>query len=241
MKEDSLTIVDIEEYAKAGRKIPHAEHYRIRIDKDHYVVDVPEMTGRDLLVLAGKTPPERFALYKKMHGGQAQKIELDEVTDFRAPGVERFMTLPLDQTEGGMPAEVPPLRRHFDLPEEDSQFLDGSGLTWETVTEGKTQRVVIYGYHTIPDGYNQSTVDLHVRIDPTYPDTQIDMVYFSPSLSRKDGKPIKAVSQLNFDGKIWQQWSRHRTASNPWRTGIDNLETHISLVSEWLLQELKKI
>lgn len=95
-------VIDVEQYAKEGKEIPHAKQYRIRIDKEHFVVDVPEMSGRGLLNLAGKTPPERFALYQKLHGGQTKKIELDQIANFQEPGVERFMTLPLDQTEGGI-------------------------------------------------------------------------------------------------------------------------------------------
>lgn len=33
-------------------------------------------------------------------GGQVKKIDADEKVDFTRPGVERFMTLPLDPTEG---------------------------------------------------------------------------------------------------------------------------------------------
>ena len=235
-------IVDVELFAKKGKKIPHSKRYRIRIDKEHYVVEVPEMIGRDLLKLAAKDPPERFALYQKLHGGQAQKIELDEMVDFRSPGVERFMTLPLDQTEGGMPAEShPEPRRHFELPEEDIEFLDALNLQWETVSEGKIQCVIIYGYTNIPDGYEQERITLRVCIERAYPDTQIDMVYFNPSLSRKDGKAINKTITQTFDGKSWQRWSRHRTPQNPWRIGVDNLETHITLVGEWLAKELQKV
>ena len=66
------------------------------------------------------------------------------------------------------------------------------------------------------------------------------MVYFYPDLARNDGRAIKAISNEMFDGKSWQRWSRHRTNKNPWRIGIDNIETHITLVGEWLFQELKK-
>jgi hypothetical protein len=58
------------------------------------------MTGRELLVFTGKTPPERYTISQKLHGGQTRPIGLDDVADFTAPGVERFMTLPMDQTEG---------------------------------------------------------------------------------------------------------------------------------------------
>ena len=236
-----VEIVDIEDYAKNDKTIPKAKKYRIRIDKQRYVLDVPEMTGRELLTLAGKEPPEQYAIYQKLRGGKTEKIDLDETASFRKPGVERFMTLPLDQTEGGEPAtEQPKLRYDFVLPENDIRFLDSSGVAWETVVEGQSQCVILYGYQEVPDGYNQKSVDLHLRIDRTYPDTQIAMVYFHPALSRKDGVPIKAIVEQGFDGKIWQRWSRHRTAQNPWRIGIDNIETHMMLVREWLAQELKK-
>lgn len=94
-------IIDIEEYAKSGRKPPTAKRYQIRIDKQKYVVEVSAMTGRELLNLAGKSPATNFMISQKLHGGEARKIGYDEKADFTAPGVERFMTLPLDQTDGG--------------------------------------------------------------------------------------------------------------------------------------------
>jgi len=97
--EEFLDEVDIEEYAKNDRKPPKARRYVIRIDKTRYTVTVPSMTGRELLKLAGKDPA-RFAILQKFRGGQMKRIQLDEVVDFTAPGVERFVTNPLDQTEG---------------------------------------------------------------------------------------------------------------------------------------------
>ena len=93
-------VVDLEEYAKAGRKPPRARRYRIRIDKQQYTVEVSSMTGRELLTLAGKTPVTNYMISQKMRGGEARKLGLDESADFTTPGLERFMTLPLDQTEG---------------------------------------------------------------------------------------------------------------------------------------------
>ena len=96
-----LDVVDIEAYAKAGRKPPKAKRYQIRIDKQKYVVEKSAMTGRELLTLAGKTPVTSFMISQKLSSGEAKKIDYDEKADFTAPGVERFMTLPLDQTDGG--------------------------------------------------------------------------------------------------------------------------------------------
>ena len=93
-------LIDLEEYSRANRKPPRARRYLIRIDKKKYEVQVPSMTGRELLTLAGKTPVSNYMITQKLRGGQTYRIELDEAADFTTPGVERFMTLPLDQTEG---------------------------------------------------------------------------------------------------------------------------------------------
>lgn len=74
--------------------------YKVQIDKGIFETHDPTPTGKDLLVLAGKNPPEHFAIYRKPKQGQPIRVELNERVDLREPGVERFVTLPLDQTEG---------------------------------------------------------------------------------------------------------------------------------------------
>jgi hypothetical protein len=95
-----IIIIDLELYAREGNKPVKGVHYRIRVDKQYFTVKQDEMTGREILEIAGRNPPERFRLDQKMHGGATKKIELTDVVDFTTPGIERFMTLPLDQTEG---------------------------------------------------------------------------------------------------------------------------------------------
>jgi hypothetical protein len=92
--------VDLEEYAKAGKPPSKAQRYRIRIDDKRYVVTQSSMTGREILVLAGKTPPESFILTQKQHGGALHTVGLDDVVDFTKPGIERFNTLPRQVQEG---------------------------------------------------------------------------------------------------------------------------------------------
>ena len=65
-----------------------------------YTVEVSQMTGLEILSLAGKDPPERYLLNQKKHGGVVEPIKHDQIVDFTCPGVERFMTLPMDQNEG---------------------------------------------------------------------------------------------------------------------------------------------
>ncbi len=86
-------IIDIEEYAKAGRRPPHARAYVIRVDKDRITVNVPTMTGREILEKAGKVPPENYVLRQVLRGGGLEKVELDQVVDFRRPGIEKFKTM----------------------------------------------------------------------------------------------------------------------------------------------------
>lgn len=93
-------LVDIEEYAKVDRQPPTCRRYRIRIDRERFVVEEPCLSGRELLTLAGKCPPDSFQIFQKIRGGELEPIELDEKADFTRRGVERFVTLPLDQTEG---------------------------------------------------------------------------------------------------------------------------------------------
>lgn len=92
-------IIDIEEYAKQDKAPPKGKKYKIKVDGVAYVV--PEkLTGREILQLAGKNPVERYQLNQKMRGGAVKKIKYDQVVDFTEHGVEKFMTIPLDQTEG---------------------------------------------------------------------------------------------------------------------------------------------
>lgn len=99
-EKDYKEIIDIEEYAREEKVPPQGHSYRIRIDKIKYDVSIPSLIGRQLLELANKIPIEQFRIYKKLRGGQSQEIPYDQVTFFTEPGVERFMTIALDQTEG---------------------------------------------------------------------------------------------------------------------------------------------
>lgn len=92
--------VDLETYAKSGRKPPKAHHYRVRIDDKYYVVHKAHITGCELLELAAKVPPTAFILTQKIRGGAVRTIEPGEVVDLTAPGVERFNTLPREVQEG---------------------------------------------------------------------------------------------------------------------------------------------
>lgn len=92
-------IIDLEEWSKAGKEPKKAKQYRIRIDKQYYTVDVHEMTGRQILALAGKTP-EKYMLSQKLRGGVVEPVAPDQVVVFHHHKVERFQTIARDCTEG---------------------------------------------------------------------------------------------------------------------------------------------
>ncbi len=92
--------IDIESYTKEGKSVPPQRHYIIMIDRQKYTVTKECMTGKEILILAGKTPPERFQLNLRYKGGRVVKISYDQKVCFTEPGIEKFMTIPLDQTEG---------------------------------------------------------------------------------------------------------------------------------------------
>src|SRR6185369_5192117 len=138
--------VDLEEFAKAGKKPPHAKAYKIKIDREQYTIQQSVITGKELLELASK-PVNRFKVYQQIRGGgQPQPIALDLKVDLTTPGIEKFKTLPIDSTDG-----LAEPRRQFRLPEADEAFLDGLGLRWEAIVEAGAKWVIIYGY-TIPAG-----------------------------------------------------------------------------------------
>jgi hypothetical protein len=131
------------------------------------------------------------------------------------------------------------MRRQFELPSFDTQYLDSTGLEWETVVEGNGRWLLLHD-RPVPDGYNVERAMVALQIPPSYPEAQIDMVYFFPALSRKDGKTIgRSDSTQPLDGRSFQRWSRHRSGDAPWRPGEDDVSSHLVLVDDWLEREFK--
>lgn len=93
--------IDIAQYSKEGKEVPKGHHYIIMVDQQKIKVEQECLTGREILKLAGKLPPERFQLNQRFKNGKVVKIGYDQKVCFTEPGIEKFMTLPLDQTEGG--------------------------------------------------------------------------------------------------------------------------------------------
>lgn len=131
------------------------------------------------------------------------------------------------------------MRREFDLPEGDREYLDARGVPWQAIgTTG--QRCLLLDRYPVPPAFKCRETLAALLIESTYPDTQIDMVYFFPHLVLESGRTIAALTTHEIDGRTFQRWSRHRTAQNPWRPDVDCVATHMLQVDEWLRVEAAK-
>jgi hypothetical protein len=99
-KHNEEDIIDIEAYAKADKPVPDAKQYQIKVNKEKYTVNHAVVTGREVLTVAGLMPVEQYRLDLKLNGGSTRQVGLEERIDLQEKGVEKFLTLKLDQTEG---------------------------------------------------------------------------------------------------------------------------------------------
>lgn len=229
-----MSCTEIEKHCECGEPPPRTKRYIIRVDKIRLVVDHPDPTGREILVLAGKNP-EKTMLNQKIGKG-FQPVGLGQKVDLTACGVERFTTLPNEQSEGSGV-----LVRDFALPEENEAMLDGSGLDWETVKDGNSKWLIIKGVG-LPEKFLQRDTAMAIQIPSGYPAAALDMAYFNPGIQRSDGAVIPATeSVIQLLGLPWQRWSRHYTSANPWKMGEYDVMTHYLLALSWMDREARRI
>jgi hypothetical protein len=229
-----LDLVDIEEYVREGRPVPHAHRYRYRVNKQHFISESPEITRERILERAGLVPTDQFRLRLKRRHGAPEEIKPGETVHLRDHGVERFIAQ-AKEVQDGLDS-----RREFTLAAEDRVFLDSLNLRWEALRQANRLWVIIYGV-PLPFGYQLAAADVAIEIAPGYPTSQLDMAYFYPPLSRTNGKGIVCVEAIEqIDGKGWQRWSRHRTPVSVWVPGFDNFERHFAYVQDWLVREIER-
>lgn len=92
-------IIDLEEYAAQGKKPPKDRRYRIKVNKDPFVFDIPNPTREQILEKAGLVPTEKWDLRLKIKGGH-RLIDKGQHVDLTEPGVEKFKAITTDQTDG---------------------------------------------------------------------------------------------------------------------------------------------
>lgn len=85
-------LIDIEEHARHERPVPHARHYRIKVDGTYHVVHSPEISCEEILRLAGQLGFLEFNVLQHFRGGHEEVIEPHAKVNLRRTGVERFTT-----------------------------------------------------------------------------------------------------------------------------------------------------
>lgn len=94
-------VVDLEDCAREGRKPPISlQGYLVKINGEKFVFCSPKVSGREILLAAGLTPPENYSLRLMARGERPRKIKLDEIVDLTEKGIEKFRAIIVDQTEG---------------------------------------------------------------------------------------------------------------------------------------------
>jgi hypothetical protein len=114
------------------------------------------------------------------------------------------------------------------LSEGDEAYLQERGLDYEVIPEGQMFSLIIEGFR-LPAGYQPDVVDLLLRLPGGFPDAAPDMFWTHPVVSYVGGGiPPATTERLNYNGRIWQRWSRHLALA--WRPGVDNLQTYLRLI-----------
>ncbi len=167
--------------------------------------------------------PENYNLWQEIPGQHDKKISDTDVINLAEQGVERFVSL-IDQTTEGDA-----------LPSIDQSFLANHGYEFEVIQEDGQTGIALKSLKLPSDKFNCETADILVLLPVGYPDCPPDMFYASPQLFLKGtGQEPKACTvQHRFAGRVWQRWSRH---NNAWRPGVDGLRTMLARVQTALAE-----
>jgi hypothetical protein len=117
------------------------------------------------------------------------------------------------------------------LPEFDREYLLDKSYQFEETIASNGNGLIIKNFE-LPDGkFTCQSSDLLILIPKGYPDVKPDMWYFYPAiLLISSKKPARQTEySINFEGKVWQRWSRHFPA-NEWRSGIDGIHTYLKKI-----------
>ena len=87
----------------AGRPIREHGPYRVDIGDEslnyrHALIADPVPTGRQVLEAAGVSPVVEYGVFQVLRSGQIESLRLDETTDLRTRGVEKFLVFHSDRS-----------------------------------------------------------------------------------------------------------------------------------------------
>ncbi len=115
------------------------------------------------------------------------------------------------------------------LPSFDTAYLTERQIAFSVTADGGMTCLVIPSF-PLPSGFDRSTSDLLLRLNPGYPDVPPDMWWFDPPVKLANGSVVCATEVTeSYLGRTWQRWSRH-FAAGQWRSGVDSLESFLALI-----------
>lgn len=74
--------------------------YKFKVLHEMYETPNRYITGREVLMMAGLTPPELYKLDLRMRGNRYRNVGLEDRVDLGEPGIEMFTYIKKNQTEG---------------------------------------------------------------------------------------------------------------------------------------------
>lgn len=194
----------------------------------------PVISVREALEKASINPELGWTIRLKVKGQPKRAVELTDSIDLTTPGIERLKLLPKTINNGeGLQSR----RRDFPVLPQDESFLDGLGVVWETIDEGR-RWLLINGY-SLPSGYDQASCCLAIEVPLNYPVAEIDMFYCSPPLTLTNPRLIPQTEHREIiAGSSFQRWSRHRSPGE-WSPARDSILSHMGLVDESVAREVE--
>ena len=135
-----------------------------------------------------------YALWLDVPGGHDKKVNDCDLIDLGKPGVERFISI-IDQTTEGNEL----------LPSGDRAFLETRDLNFDVVESGGAIGVVLNNF-PLPQGkYDHDVADVLIVLPPGYPDAPPDMFYTFPriKLTSSGGEARAANVNYNFAQRVW--------------------------------------
>lgn len=194
----------------------------------------PTITVRQALVDAGFDANQAWIIVLKTADSK-RPVTIDETIDLRAPGIEKLRLTPRDINNGDSVEAL----RDFRLLPSDEKGLHDRCINWDSITDGGHRWLLLRDYK-LPPGYTVDAATVALEVPTGYPAAEIDMFYCCPFLELSSGAAIpQTQATVAIRGIQYQRWSRHRGAGSPWRSGTDNVLTHLALVEAALLREVE--
>jgi len=217
------------------RLVSRKQSWKLNVQGVLLTLTTPVIVVKDALAQAGFDPSRGWIAILKRKGEAKLQVALTDTIDLTLPGIEKLRLTPA-QINNGEAQSAP--RREFALLDKDEIHLNERGLHWETFIEGGRRWLLLRNF-LLPEGYNQSAVDIAIDVPATYPRSEIDMFHCFPHLTLKTGRTIGETSgRTAISGQIFQQWSRHLNGQTRWDPTTDSVMTHIAVIEASLLKEV---